>query len=289
MPLYPPAIAQLDLSTEWSSTTPTIPTVGTTLFTRSRGGRRLPAYIGPAGLDGSLQPGLFTNAFMAWFAQPSSVGITSWGMATPTTQGTLTLRTSASTNFSTNMRRVATVSATTAAAIAENRQASSCTFLGGAAGVGGFFLCVRFLNDTNASVNDRMFVGMTPIGAATNVDPSSLLNCFGVGFDAADSNFQMMVNDASGTCTKTDLGSSFDKATTTNAYELRIFVPPNSTAATWSMERLDTTGTYTEGTYLVTNQPAVGVGLAPKLYKTNNATAAACAFAWSFVYLEKDN
>lgn len=282
-------VDELDLTTDWAGTSPVTPLSGVVLFSRLRGGRSLPAYVGPSGLDSSLQPGLFANAVMAWFAQPGGTGTTSFGLTTPTITGTQTARAIAATNFSTQMRRVATVSATTAAAIAELRGPSAASFLGASAGFGGFYLCVRFLNDTNASTNDRMFVGMAPVGAATNVDPSTLLNVLGVGFDAADSNFQMMCNDGAGACTKTDLGANFAKATLTNAYELRIFVPPNSTVVKWSMERLDTTGTLTEGTYLNTNQPATGTLLAPKMFKTNNATAAATALAYSSLYLEKDN
>jgi len=73
----------------------------------------------------------------------------------------------------------------------------------------------------------RCFVGMHSSAAAISgtVNPSTLFNLVGIGFDSTDLNWQIMYNDGSGVATKID---------TLLAYllhpviELRVYCAPNS-------------------------------------------------------------
>lgn len=281
---------QVNLTTDWTSTSPATPATGVSMFARFRAGRRLPAYQPVSGLDSPLQPGLAFNK-VAWATAPgNSTTLPSLvGFNTASPLGTVAARNVATTNFSTQTKRVAYQTAATAAALCEWRQPSGQYFLSNVTSMGGFYAVFRFINDTNASTGDRMFVGMAPVAAATNVEPSSVFNILGTGFDAADTNFQLMKNGASGTATKTNLGANFAKATTTNVYELRIFSAPGTQTAHMSMDRLDINGAVVESLNQTTFIPTSGTLLAPKIWKSNNATAAVSAFAFISIYIETDN
>lgn len=286
--LTPLALPQLDLSTDWSSSAPAVPATGLTMFALQRSGRRLPASISPSGLASALQPALFANSIRYARARGNGGNIDALGFPSFTVVGTSTSRSVASTTLSTAIAKLAVLSGGTAGSLAELWYGVAQHFRGNAAGLGGFSLVCRFLNDTNASTGDRMFVGLrSSPAAATNVEPSSLTNIIGVGFDAADANLQIMVNDGVGTATKTDLGANFAKATLTNVYELRLFVAPNSTTLYWSMDRLDTTGALVEGNTTL-DLPAVNTLLGFKMWKSNNATALATGLAFASLYIETD-
>ena len=61
-----------------------------------------------------------------------------------------------------------------------------------------------------ATTTNRAFFGLAAVTSApTDVEPSTTVNCVCMGWDAADTNIQIMTNDAAGICTKTDLGASF--------------------------------------------------------------------------------
>ena len=82
----------------------------------------------------------------------------------------------------------------------------------GVAGYGssGFKVTMRGGPDTGTSTaTDRFFMGLKPAANPTDVNPSTLANIVGMGWDSADTNVQIMTNDASGTATKIDLGASF--------------------------------------------------------------------------------
>lgn len=287
MPLYLPQ----SFAPDWTSTSPTIPTTGVTPFTRYRAGRRLPAFMPPSGLDSPLQPGMAFNKI--GFATAPGVGNglpTLLGLASATTVGTATARAVATTNFMSQTKRLGIVSAATAGSQASWRIAAAAYFTSTTAGMGGFYFVLRFCNDTIASTGDRLFMGMSAgSGALANVDPSTLINSCGMGCDAGDTgNWQFMTNNGAGTATKTDLGANFAKSSLTNVYELRMFIKPGATQLWWSADRLDTTGALVEGTE-VTKQPAVNALMSANLSKWNNATAAACAFAFISLYVETDN
>lgn len=112
---------------------------------------------------------------------------------------------------------------------------------------GGFLLRAAWGPATGVSNGShRAFCGMiAAIGAPTDVDPSTLTNMVGMGYDATDANIQFMHNDGTGAATKIDLGPSFPKpsADRTDVYELQMFSPNDATqSVSYRVIRYDTSG-----------------------------------------------
>lgn len=175
---------------------------------------------------------------VAGVAAPSVFGIAI------TATGTNTLANVATTNLHNWKRRteyLVTVAATTA--VAGFRSTAGNYGIGNAAGTGGFNFICEFGPATGvATTTHRLFVGMGPTAAPTDVEPSSILNIIGVGYDAADANFQIMHNDGTGTATKVNLGASFPVPTVdrTEVYRLQLFAEPNASLVTYIFENLTT-------------------------------------------------
>lgn len=88
-----------------------------------------------------------------------------------------------------------------------------------------------------------MFIGMyASTSVIGNVDPSTFVNCFGLAKDNTDTNFFVMHNDATGTCTRIDLGANFiTRSTTLNIpYLVNISCEPNASSIEYYVERMDT-------------------------------------------------
>ena len=80
-----------------------------------------------------------------------------------------------------------------------------------------------------SNTSKRAFAGLrNSPSAPTDVSPTTLVECFGMGWDDAnDTNIQIFHNDNSGTATQIDLGSGFPIPTAdrTDFYTLYIYVP----------------------------------------------------------------
>lgn len=262
------------------------------LFARSVGGRVMPAFVGPSALDSVLQPHISRNKIAHISAAGNSTVITNVGTQALTATGTPTAANVATTNIYTRMRvleYLVTAAATTA--VAGFFQPSAQYTLGGATAFGGFQLVARFGPSTGVTTaTRRMFVGMSnSVAAPTDVNPSTLLNMFGVGYDAADTNMQFMHNDGAGTATKIDLGASFPRpsADRTKMYELALFSAPAS-GATLNYTVTDLgTGAIASGT-ITTDLPGQNVLLAFRGYSSVGGTSSVTGIALSSVYLETD-
>lgn len=95
----------------------------------------------------------------------------------------------------------------------------------------GYYVRLRWAPHLGQTIaTGRAFAGLIASTAApTDVEPSSLLNMIGMGWDASDTQIQMMSNDGSGSATKTALGASWPvpSADDTNVYQLELFCPPS--------------------------------------------------------------
>jgi len=116
---------------------------------------------------------------------------------------------------------------------------------------------------TGGSVSShRLFVGLRNSAAsATDVDPSTYTDIIGVGYDSADTQVQIMHNDASGTATKVALGSSFPKPTTADerVYELRLVAVGGATTVAYTVTDLSN-GATASGT-ISTDLPSATTGM----------------------------
>jgi len=274
---------------------PALPEAGTVrLFARSVGGRMLPAYIGPSGLDSALQPLIASNK-IAW-ANPNgnSTGIGLMGIAITAT-GTATAANVATTNIHTAMRRLEYAVTTAAAtAVAGFRSGVNQYHIGDAnAPFGGFFTVCRFGPSRGQAANAtrRGFVGMTSnTSPPTDVDPSATAawaNLIGVGHDAADANWQIMHRTGTGTTTKIDTGIPKAYNDTTEMFEVAIFTAPTGTpSVTVQLRRLSDDLTFTHT--ITSNLPAATTLLGFQAYNSVGGTSSVIGISLGSLYLETD-
>lgn len=273
--------------TDYTTTNPSTPTEGLQMFARNRSGKRIPAVIGPTGLVAELQTMLGTRKVFGYFAAGGgSSTLTAFATASPTVAGTANTVSSTWASLLGAFKRLSydtTVATAQIAGIKNNITVAR----GNAAGVGGFHATFRFSIDSVAS-GHALFVGFDPSSSSlTDADPSDLVNMCGFGADAADSNIQWMVNDASGTATKVDLGANFPAKTVGAIYEARIFCKPNDTVLYYSLQRIDN-AQFVEGssnTDLPVNTTSIRFGL-HVLTRADNTTAAKIGISSAVVETE---
>lgn len=211
-----------------------------------------------------------TNIF-AWGQLASSLSTVNPGNGS----ATITARTYDSTNLLPNYSRYGVVTATTSSSYGEIRTSISGkgSVMGNAAYGGGSKLVYTFgLGAYNSG--ERLFFGY--VGSAltwsTNIDPSAQINMFGLAKDAADTTFQWMENDGSGTATKTSTGVT---PNTTDVYRLTVFVPSNATTIYMQLEVLTKTGVTLYTRSASSDLPATGTLIYQRMYINNAATGAA--------------
>ena len=201
-----------------------------------------------------------------------------------TTVGTVSHPAIASTSVKTRRRRFTNTSAATAGAFAEARFTNLNCWGGNAAGVGGYRFEAQFGLDTLQS-GMRVAIGMeTAAAAATNVDPttSTTNGKIQLAINANTGNWNLINNVAGTAPTVLGLGANYPVDTTT-WFGVVFIVAPNSNTVYYRISNL-TTSVLTTGT-LTTNIPTAATYLAPKMWGTNNATAAAMAWSCGFMRL----
>lgn len=262
------------------------------LFGRKVGGRMMAAIMGPSGLDTSLQPSLARNKVGVFIPGGNSTTVTQLGLIAAST-GTATAANVATTNLHTAMRRLdylVTTAATTAVAAWYSSAVASNQFFIGSGILGGFHVVLRFGGATGMTTSThRMFAGMSSITAAvTDVNPSTLANIIGAGYDSADSNWQIMHKTGTGTATKIDLGASFPRqsADRSKMYELALFCPPASASIQYEFTDL-ITGAVATGT-LSSNLPAATTLLKAMIYASVGGTSSVVGVSIASAYIETD-
>ncbi|MCC6478338.1 MAG: hypothetical protein IT552_03935 [Sphingomonadaceae bacterium] len=264
------------------------------LFTRHIANRLMPAFVGPSGLDSTLQPLLARNKVGYWNPPGNATTVPGvFGFTAPTITGfTATARNVATTNMFTRMRRLGYVTATTAGTVGHWRYAANQFTVGSSStGLGGFTYIIRFgISDAATVAGARMCKGMRATATPTNVEPSTLTNVICLGHGAADTNFKIFYG---GTTAQPaiDLGVNFPANTlSTDVYELALFSPPNSGDVHYEVTRINTghvaTGTITNSGAAVL--PTNTTLIAPWGYRTNNATALAVGIDVMSAYIETD-
>lgn len=296
MPMFNPpssgGAAEGVLSTDYTTTQPATPTSGGILFTRHRA-RRLPAYVGPAGLDTALQPALFSNRVARLNAVNNATSPTLDGLAINATQ-TATAVSLATTNFYTSMARLRYSTTTTASSGGGLRSSSGQWFLSSTTNLGGFFFVARFgIAVVPSSTQTQWFVGLsaTTGGAlSATANPTSLLSLMGFGSDLTHTTMRFLNNDATGTATSVDLGANFpSKTAAANFYEVRMFAPSGAGQTLyWSAQRLND-GAFVQGGPVTTDLPALNALLALQVNIGNGTQSSAASIDVQSLYVETDN
>lgn len=287
------SIQDNDLTFLTETTTPSIPLSGTVkIFGRTMGGRSMLAFVGPSGVDSAIQPTLARNDVMWWKPAGNSTTITATGAAALTATGTPTLANVAVTNIHTRMRRLDyLVTPASATAVAGFRSGVAQLTVGSTiTNLGGFHYVCRFGPATGvATTTNRCFVGLANSTAApTDVEPSSITNIVGCGWNAADTNIRIMHRGAAAV-TNIDLGVDFPVPTAdrTKVYELAMFSKPGTTQEVkWEFTDLGT-GIKATGT-ISTNLPTTSTFLAPRGWMSAGGTSSLIGIALFNLYIETD-
>jgi len=271
------------------TTTPATPAAGgLSVYGKTLGGYSRVAYLPPNAVESFLQPALHSR-MISWVrpivgtAAPSTFGLGA------TATGTQTAATWAITNqHQSSQRNEYLVTVASTSAVAGVRAGTINCWIGSAAGLGGFLFNARWGPATGvATATARAFFGLrAATGAPTDVQPSSLVSMIGMGWDAADTNIQMMHNDSAGTATKIDLGASFPvpSADRTAVYEITIGCLPNASSVDYLVTDV-TSGATASGT-ISTDLPANTAGLGYLGYCSVGGTSSVIGLALMRVYLE---
>ena len=226
--------------------------------------------------------------------RPGTANVDVLGSVTPTATGTLTLAARAITNKHTRMRRVdylVTTAATTA--VAGWRIPNPHHVRGNAAGVGGFYSKQIWGPATGAATTtNRAFVGLTnSTGAPTDVEPSTLVNCIGMGWDSADTNVQIYYNDATGVATKVNLGSSFPVVTIdrTQLYKFEVWCSPNGSKLNWRVTDAITGASTSGGTGVSTDIPVNTLYLAERGWMSVGGTSSVIGVAFVGLHFHNES
>jgi hypothetical protein len=277
-------------------TSPSTPATDTmnVLMTELAGTFPAPAFVGPDGFLHTLAESLGEFTVMRFQPQPNSPTPQGDSSLLVATTGTGTSAAIAANNLHFMMRRIdllVTVAASNA--VAGLRASTNLVRVGRSAGAPGGFLarCIWGPATGVATTTNRAFVGMIPSVAPTDVEPSTLLNMIGMGWDAADANIQLMRNDGTGTATKIDLGASFPVPTVDRqeVYELQLYSPDSTIqSVSYRVIRYATTGKTiaAEATGTVTTDlPAVTQLLALRAHMSVGGTSSVIGIAVMGMYL----
>lgn len=277
---------ELDLPLVTSPTAPVADKVA--IYGQKRAGRMMLTQMGPSGLDTTLQPHLGGNKVGLWIPPGGANTVPGvLGIGTLTAVGTATTRSPAATNVATRMLRLGYVSAATAGSLTSIREPAAKYSTGAGDGLGGFYYRLRFIPSNAAAVSgERFFAGLqASTGAATNVEPTTLVNSIGICQLSTSTNLQIYGAGATAT-SAVDLGVDFPANTlSTQAYEFAMFGKPDGSVA-WEVFKL---GTSIKASGTFAQVPANTTFLCHQIWKTNNATALAVAFDICSIYIETDN
>ncbi len=168
-----------------------------------------------------------------------------------------------------------TVAATTAVAGWRPATGSAHCWRGNGAGLGGFQFRCRWGNATGgATATNRAFAGLAASQAnPTDVEPSTQVNMIGMGWDAADTNVQLMSNDNTGVATKIDLGAAFPVPTTDRSalYQIELSCASNAASIEYKVTNL-ITGAVAQGT-VTTDLPQNTAFMGPRGYMSVGGTS----------------
>jgi len=264
---------------------------GVKLIGQADAGRTVPAWLDAAGKAFQFQDFIGRNHIWVCKGQAGQTAYSTIGGTSPTVIGNATAFTVTTTSLVTRMPRLEyLITVASTSAIAGYRQTQPFVTCGGAAaGEGGFVFVTRWGPATGvATTTNRGWCGLrAATGVPTDVQPSTNVSCVGMGWDAADTNIQMMHNDAAGTCTKIDLGASFAVPTTDRSviYELALYSPKGTTQSVEYRVTNLVSGAVASGT-INTDLPTTTTLLAASNWMSVGGTSSVIGIGVASIYLD---
>lgn len=218
---------------------------------------------------------------MVFMPTNTTSGTATWGIQVAAT-GTVTAPgKSTSSKFLFSNRWETLVSTPATNNVAGFRASVQTHGFGNSAGIGGFYFNGVAGPATGVSTTtSRFFWGMTQsVVAPTDVNPSTQVSVFGIGYDDTDANLQFMHNDGSGTCTKIDLGSNFAVPTSdrTSFWRLIAYAKANTQEVFYKVVDMVDGDTYVGS--VNTNLPQKTDIFGPRGYTSVGGTSSVTGFA----------
>lgn len=262
-------------------------------YSKNIGGKMMPKWIGPAGIDNPVQPGIGFNGIKQVAPATGTTAatcMTAFATAFTNTATTLTQVAVASGSIKGIMRSVTLATSTTANALASHftPQYEVC-------GYGGYLFVSRFYVSGTLRSGQIGFHGLanrTAIFtyALSNATTETTVAKVGLGYALSGTTGNWMVCAASGSAVMppVDLGATYFAVNVTDVIELVLFCAPNTSSIGYRVTNL-TQGSASVATGTInTNIPAVATSLGVHHYVTNATTAAASTFGLNKWYLESD-
>ncbi len=285
-------LATLDLQAQGLD--PATPVAGYgKLYAKTWAGRTLPFWKGPSGVSYALSPHLGENNIRVWRGGATAVATTfaaaigamPYTGASPTAP---TIPALASTNLLTQTKRSVLSTGAVVGGMAFIRANQTEVWRGNAAGLGGFLVVQRFALSGTLQAGLRAFAGLVDAAAnPTNIDPLATTAPGGIGLaiNANTGNWNLVNNLTGAARTVLSLGAGFP-VNATSLLELALWCAPNDGGISWQVTDLST-GQTSSGK-ITANIPANTTFLAPSVWVTNNATAAAQTLDFVSAYVETD-
>lgn len=260
------------------------------LFRKNMGGRQIPAFVGPNGVDSALQPHLARNKISFISPAGNATTITAVGGVAPTATGTATASIVTVTNTYTRLTKIEYLVTTAATTAVAGWRAAAAQYTIGAAQAwnGGFHYSCRFGPATGvATASNRCFVGLgNSTAAPTDVLPSTITNIVGVGWDSTDTNIQIM-HRGTGAITKIDTTIAVPLVDRTSVFELTMFSPPGLTQIVYFDFR-DIVNDITVSGTINSNMPTNTTLLAPRGWMSAGGTSSVIGIGLMNQYIETD-
>lgn len=267
---------------------PSAPSTGySRIFVKDQAGRPMPAFMGPSGLDSLLMPHLAKNGWSSWKPTYTGTTISAIGNAALSATGTATSAPYATTSIYTRSQKVEYL-VTTGATSAVAGYRSSANWRTNE----GFHMIFRVCPATGVSTSggtSRCFAGMVAsTSAPTDVNPSTLVNVAGVGYDSTDSNWQFITNNASGTAAKVDTGLARPVADRENVFTVQVFAPPGGAWVGVSITD-ELNSVYYGSGQLSADIPVTTTALCCKGYHSVGGTSSVTGLALFSGWIDTDN
>ncbi len=155
----------------------------------------------------------------------------------------------------------------------------------------GLLMVYDFVPSDAATVaGARMFVGLALAAASTDVEPNTLTNSIGVAQLSTNSTqfYLIAAGSSAQAATAMGVGVGSPSGLSTNLFRLYIYSPSSQTA-TWYVELVNLVTGVSSGVFTKTGAgtvvPQASTLLAPKAWRSNNATALAVGIDIAGLYV----
>lgn len=266
------------------------PASGVRVYGDLAGGRAQVCIRRPSHRVAVLQSHLGRHRTIMATADGDSTTISQHG-ATFTAQGSVTAATTDTATFLQGQRRAEIKQVIPNTGNAAGLYSTVAQFYrGDVAGHGGWYMAFRWAVGTGQAATTRGFCGLSSsVAAISDVDPSSLADVIGMGWDASDNEIQIMHRTGTGTVQKYALYDGIWPVPTSDNSALFLFelyCPPNGAGISWRLEE-PVSKAFDFGTFF-TDIPADTTMLAPRMYVGVGGVSSVIGLNFMNLYAETD-